>query len=70
MLHSASLQNLTEWLMDSPFFGSIPHDLDIRLAANSGAMDHEVKSENFSYGKNIVIVNFQCKSGVLFVDFV
>ena len=56
--------------MDSPFFGSIPHDLDIRLVANSGAMDHEVKSENFSYGKNIVIVNFQCKSGVLFVDFV
>ena len=23
MLHSASLQNLTEWLQDSPFFGSV-----------------------------------------------
>ena len=28
MLHSASLQNLTEWRRDSPFFGSVPQGVN------------------------------------------
>jgi len=29
MLHSASLQNLTEWRRDSPFFGSAPRGVNV-----------------------------------------
>src|SRR5580693_4805601 len=62
MLQDRSLQNLTECLLDSPFFGSFPTIWKIRVPTNRGSIDHEVKIKYFSQVKNIVIVNFRCKS--------
>ena len=57
MLHSASLQNLTEWRRDSPFFGSVPRCsvLDGGAIVRIG----DQKLEIVSWGKvgNIVIVD-------------
>jgi hypothetical protein len=40
----------------------IQRDMGSGSAATGGMIVHEVEIENFSEGKNIVIVNFRCKS--------
>ena len=57
MLHSASLQNLTEWRRDSPFFGIVFRGSVFDGAAILRIGDHELNIGSWGKEKNIVIVD-------------
>ena len=57
-LHRASLQNPTECRRNSPFFRSVLGRFVLDGPAIDSIGDHEVKTDSWSKGKNIVIVDF------------
>ena len=64
ILHSASLQNPTEWRRNSPFFGSVLRRLLLAGTAVDRVGDHEIKVCDGGEGRNIVIVNQCCPKKV------
>jgi hypothetical protein len=55
-LHRASLQNPTECRRNSPFFRSVLGRFVLDGPAVYSVGDHEVKTDSWSKGRNIVIV--------------
>src|SRR5260370_39252729 len=62
MLHSASLQNPTECRRNSPFFRSVLGRFVLDGPAIDSIGDHGVKTDSWSKGRNIVIVDFWRKA--------